>query len=180
VSWHRRGLLKYGLGAVGAAAFGAHRAAAAVGARSLAFTNLHTGESLQATYWEAGDYVPDALGALNHLMRDFRTGDVHPIAPDLYDLVYRLQGRLETRAPVQVISGYRSPATNAALHARSEGVASHSLHMLGQATDIRIAGVELSHLRDAALSLGSGGVGFYPQSQFVHVDVGRVRTWKGA
>jgi uncharacterized protein YcbK (DUF882 family) len=87
---------------------------------------------------------------------------------------------LETNERVQVISGYRSPATNAALHARSEGVASHSLHMLGQATDVRIAGVDLSRLRDAALSLQSGGVGFYPQSQFVHVDVGRVRSWKGA
>jgi uncharacterized protein YcbK (DUF882 family) len=113
-------------------------------------------------------------------LRDHRTGEVHAIAPNLFDLVYRLRGQLDTRATVQVISGYRSPATNAALHAHSEGVASHSLHMLGQATDLRIAGVDLSRLRDAAWSLQSGGVGFYPQSQFVHVDVGRVRRWQGA
>lgn len=175
---HRRDLMKLGLGAAGLSAF-ATRAAAA-GGRSLAFTNTHTGESLEATYWEAGRYVPDALDALNHLMRDHRNGEIHPIAPALFDLVYQLRGRLDSRAPVQVISGYRSPATNAALHARSEGVASHSLHMLGEATDLRIAGVDLARLRDAAWSLQSGGVGFYPQSQFVHVDVGRVRSWKGA
>jgi uncharacterized protein YcbK (DUF882 family) len=178
MSLHRRRLLTLGLGVAGLTAMGTR--AAAAGGRSLSFTNLHTGESLEATYWEAGDYVPDALAALNHLLRDHRTGEVHAIAPNLFDLVYRLRGQLDTRATVQVISGYRSPATNAALHAHSEGVASHSLHMLGQATDLRIAGVDLSRLRDAAWSLQSGGVGFYPQSQFVHVDVGRVRRWQGA
>jgi uncharacterized protein YcbK (DUF882 family) len=176
---HRRQLLQYGLGLAGSAALGAP-ALAAGGARSIAFTNLHTGESLSATYWEAGAYVPDALAALNHLLRDYRTGEIHAIAPNLFDLIASLRGRLETNATVQVISGYRSPATNAALHARSEGVASHSLHMQGLATDLRIAGVDLGHLRDAAWSLQGGGVGFYPQSQFVHMDVGRVRSWKGA
>ena len=175
---HRRKLLQLGLGLAGAAL--GTRAAAAGAARTIAFTNLHTGESLNATYWEAGAYVPDALQALNHLLRDHRTGEVHAIAPNLFDLVASLRSRLETNAVVQVISGYRSPATNAALHARSEGVASHSLHMLGEATDLRIAGVALDHLRDAALSLQVGGVGYYPQSDFVHVDVGRVRRWQGA
>jgi uncharacterized protein YcbK (DUF882 family) len=176
---HRRQLLHYGLGLAGAAAFGAP-ALASGAARSIAFTNLHTGESLNATYWEAGGYVPDALAALNRLLRDHRTGEVHAIAPNLFDLIASLCAKLETRATVQVISGYRSPVTNAALHAHSEGVASHSLHMLGQATDLRIAGIDLGHLRDAAQSLQGGGVGFYPQSQFVHVDVGRVRRWSGA
>lgn len=175
----RRTLLQYGLGLAGAMAVGT-RAFGAQGARSIAFTNLHTGESLSATYWEAGAYVPDALAALNHVLRDHRTGEVHAIAPNLFDLISTLRGRLETDAIVQVISGYRSPVTNAALHAHSDGVASHSLHMVGQATDLRIAGVDLDRLRDAAWSLQGGGVGFYPQSQFVHVDVGRVRRWQGA
>ena len=176
---HRRKLLRSGLGLAGAALAGSP-AWAAPTARHLAFTNLHTGESLRATYWEAGAYVPDALQALNRVLRDHRTGEVHEIAPALYDLVSALQQRLETDATVQVISGYRSPASNAALHARSDGVASHSLHMSGQATDLRIAGVDLARLRDAAWVLQGGGVGFYPQSQFVHVDVGRVRRWQGA
>lgn len=175
----RRKLLNMGLSLAGAAAFGT-RAAAASSARSVAFLNLHTGESLNATYWEGGAYVPDALQALNHLLRDHRTGEVHEIAPNLFDLVSTLRGRLETKAVVQVISGYRSPVTNAGLHARSDGVATHSLHMVGEATDLRIAGVDLAHLRDAAWSLQGGGVGFYPQSRFVHIDVGRVRRWEGA
>ena len=99
------------------------------------------------------------------------------MAPKLLDLVNLLGRKLETRETVQIISGYRSPKTNAALHEASSGVATHSFHMLGQAMDIRIPGVELSRLRDAALSLAVGGVGFYPGSNFVHVDVGRVRRW---
>lgn len=176
---HRRKLLGCGLGLAGAAMSGS-RAWASRAARSVAFTNLHTGESLNATYWEAGAYVPDALQALNRLLRDHRTGEVHEIAPGLFDLVASLRERLETNAVVQVISGYRSPATNASLHARSDGVATHSLHVRGQATDLRIAGVDLARLRDAAWALQDGGVGFYPKSEFVHVDVGRVRRWQGA
>ena len=181
---HRRKLLGYAAGAAGLSVFGTRAAASAPAgslagstARSIALTNLHTGESLKATYWEAGQYVPDALSALNHVLRDHRTGEVHAIAPSLFDLVTALQGKLETHTTVSVISGYRSPATNAALHAHSEGVASHSLHMEGEAMDLRIAGVDLDRIRDAALSLQRGGVGYYPQSQFVHVDVGRVRCW---
>lgn len=175
---NRRQVLTSGVGLLGATIGG--RALAAPEARTLAFHNLHTGESLSATYWEAGRYVPDALDALNHLLRDHRTGEVHPIEPGLFDLIADLRGRLGSAAVVQVISGYRSPETNAALHAHSAGVAARSLHMDGRATDLRIAGLDLSRVRDAAWSLQGGGVGFYPQSQFVHVDVGRVRRWTGA
>jgi uncharacterized protein YcbK (DUF882 family) len=179
MSLDRRQLLQGGLGLAGSLALGT-RAFASGAARNVAFHNLHTGESLNATYWENGAYVPSALAALNHLLRDHRTGEVHAIEPRLFDLVASLRGKLETNTTVQVISGYRSPATNASLHARSDGVASHSLHMQGLATDLRIAGVDLAHLRDAAWSLQGGGVGFYPKSQFVHMDVGRVRRWQGA
>ena len=161
----------------GATLLGGVARAAAAGPRSLSLLNLHTGERLTATYFEGGDYVADALAAMNRVLRDFRTGEVHPIAPGLLDLVSALQGRLDSTQTVQVISGYRSPHTNALLHERSEGVATHSLHMVGEAMDIRIPGVELAQLRDAALGLQRGGVGFYPASDFVHVDVGRVRRW---
>jgi uncharacterized protein YcbK (DUF882 family) len=174
---HRRRLLTGALSLAGAAVMAPMAKAAATAPRTLSLLNLHTGERLKATYFEGGDYVPDALAAMNNLLRDFRTGDVHPMAPNLLDLVATLQQRLETDATVHVISGYRSPRTNAALHSRSSGVATHSLHMEGEAMDIRIPGVELAHLRNAALDLGRGGVGYYPASDFVHVDVGRVRRW---
>jgi uncharacterized protein YcbK (DUF882 family) len=148
--------------------------------RRLGFANLHTGETLNVAYWEHGAYLPDALGAVNHVLRDFRTGDVHAIEPKLLDLLVMLSGKVATRESFQVISGYRSPATNAALHELSSGVASKSLHMEGKAIDIRLAGVPLTGLRDAALGLGVGGVGYYPTSDFVHVDVGRPRRWSGA
>lgn len=155
-------------------------AAAAVGiggARSLAFNNLHTGERLRVDYWIDGRYVPDALAAVDHVLRDFRTDEAHPIDPKLLDLLSMLRVKLETEEPVQVISGYRSPLTNAKLHEASAGVASNSLHMRGMAIDIRIAGRRLDALRLAALSLQRGGVGYYPRSDFVHVDIGRVRRW---
>jgi uncharacterized protein YcbK (DUF882 family) len=174
---HRRRLLQGVLGLAGATVVAPMARAAAATPRTLSLLNLHTGERLKATYFEGGDYVPDALEAMNNLLRDYRTGDVHPIAPGLLDLVTTLQQRLETDATVHVISGYRSPRTNAALHERSNGVATHSLHMVGEAMDIRIPGVELADLRNAALGLQRGGVGYYPASDFVHVDVGRVRRW---
>ena len=145
--------------------------------RRLSLLNLHTGERLAATYFEAGRYLPDALAAIDHVLRDHRTGDVHPMSPDLLDLVSTLSDRLTGAGTVQVISGYRSPVSNAALHARSSGVATRSLHMQGMAMDIRVPGVELGHVRKAALAMGRGGVGYYPESDFVHVDVGRVRQW---
>jgi uncharacterized protein YcbK (DUF882 family) len=147
--------------------------------RALAFDNLHTGERLSVEYWANGAYVPDALTSINHLLRDFRTGDVHVMEPRLLDLLNVLHTRLETNSPFAVISGYRSPTTNAALRTEHErsGVASKSLHMQGMAIDIRVARCSLEAVHKAALALQAGGVGYYPQSDFVHVDVGRVRTW---
>ncbi|HEX5380390.1 MAG TPA: DUF882 domain-containing protein [Phenylobacterium sp.] len=172
---NRRRLIASSFALAGAGAAG--KALADIPARSLSLLNLHTGEKLSATYWEGGAYVSDALQALNHLLRDFRTGESHTMAPQLLDLVNLLGRKLETRQTVQIISGYRSPQTNAALHERSSGVATRSLHMQGQAMDIRIPGVELSRVRDAALDMKLGGVGYYPGSDFVHVDIGRVRRW---
>ena len=143
--------------------------------RHLSLLNLHTGEKLVATYFEGGRYLPDALAALDRVLRDHRTGAVHPMAPGLLDLVAGLASQAGRPDAVQVISGYRSPASNAALH--SSGVATRSLHMQGMAMDIRIPGVSLARLRDTALALGRGGVGYYPDSDFVHVDVGKVRHW---
>jgi uncharacterized protein YcbK (DUF882 family) len=150
--------------------------------RRVKFHNLHTDEKLDAVYWEGGQYVPDALHAVNHVLRDFRTGDTHPMDPDLLNLLVALSAKTETNAPFHVISGYRSPQTNAMLRdeggART-GVAKKSLHLEGEAIDIRLPDVQLAHLRKAALSLGRGGVGYYPVSDFVHVDVGAVRQWGG-
>lgn len=145
--------------------------------RRLSFDNLHTGERVKADYWVDGNYVPDALHAINKNLRDFRTGDVHAIEPKLLDLLSILRSKLETEADLQVISGYRSPKTNAMLHELSDGVAATSLHMQGMAIDIRVAGRPLQGLRDIALAQRAGGVGYYPASDFVHVDVGRVRRW---
>lgn len=180
----RRKLLSAGLAFIGGAAT-LGRAAPALAfpekdVRRLAFANLHTGEKLSVAYWEQGAYVPDALQAVNNVLRDFRTGDVHPIEPRLLDLLVALSGKVGRQEPFEVISGYRSPTTNAALHAKSNGVAEHSLHMDGKAIDIRLADVGLTNLRDGAYALGVGGVGYYPTSDFVHVDVGRVRRWNGA
>lgn len=154
-------------------------AAASSDVRRVSLHNLHTGDMFSEAYWEDGAYVPDALAAAQHALRDWRNGEEHFMDPKLFDLLHSLNGKLETAQPFQIISGYRSPQTNAMLHARSEGVASHSQHMLGKASDIRVEGVQLAHLHDAALSLKAGGVGFYPVSNFVHVDVARVRTWNG-
>jgi uncharacterized protein YcbK (DUF882 family) len=145
--------------------------------RVLSFVHTHTGERLAAEYVSGGSYVPDALAAIDHLLRDFRTGDVHTIDASLLDLLHDLSVATGTRRPFQVISGYRSPATNDMLRRRSEGVAAGSLHMKGQAIDVRLADVPLSRLRLAAQRAGRGGVGYYPTSDFVHIDTGRVRIW---
>ena len=141
--------------------------------------NLHTGETLNAVYWENGKYVPDALAEAMRVMRDWRDGREHVMDPRLIDLLHAVHTKLEVNKPFQLISGYRSPATNAALHAESGQVAAHSQHLLGKASDIRVEGVALANLHRAALSLRAGGVGFYPESDFVHVDVGPVRQWSG-
>jgi uncharacterized protein YcbK (DUF882 family) len=145
--------------------------------RALSFYNLHTGESLKLAYCENGRYVPSAMEALNHLLRDYRTGDIHPIDPSLFDQLYALQRRMETPGTYHVISGYRSPKTNQMLHAHSDGVANHSMHLEGRAMDIRLPGTDLALLHKAALSMNAGGVGYYPDSDFIHLDTGRVRRW---
>lgn len=152
-------------------------AARAAEARRLAFVNTHTGDTFADAYWEAGNYVPDALAAINHVMRDHRSGEAHEIDPRLLDQLHTLRGAVETQTPYQIISGYRSPASNAALHEGSSGVATRSLHMEGRAIDIRVRGVDTARLRDAALGLSAGGVGYYQASDFIHVDTGRVRRW---
>ncbi len=165
--------------ATGSLALGSRPAWAAqpTASRELRFSHLHTGEMLAVEYFQAGRYQPDALEAVNHLLRDFRTGDVHAIDPALLDVLYDVRHRVDTRRSFEVISGYRSPHTNAALRAKSEGVAAHSLHMSGRAIDIRLGDVPLPALRRSALALGAGGVGYYPASNFVHLDTGRVRAW---
>jgi uncharacterized protein YcbK (DUF882 family) len=158
-------------------AFPAEAASFAWRPRALSFNNLHTGERLKTVYWEDGRYVSEALHHINWLLRDFRADLIHPIDPRLLDLLAALHAKLDTKAPFEVISGYRSPETNAMLRLTTDGVAQNSLHMAGQAIDIRVPGRHLPYVRNAALSLRRGGVGYYPHSDFVHVDTGRVRTW---
>jgi uncharacterized protein YcbK (DUF882 family) len=148
--------------------------------RTLSFYNLHTGENLKTTYWAEGEYVPESLSGINHLLRDFRNDEIKPIDLGLLDLLHAITLRLGTAEPIQLVSGYRSPSTNALLHARSSGVAKHSLHMDGMAADIRIPGHDLKELHKAAVAMHGGGVGYYAQSDFVHVDVGRLRYWTGS
>ena len=149
--------------------------------RRLFLHNLHTDEKLDAVYFENGRYLDDALQQANLVLRDFRSGDVHPIQPELFDLLHDLRDHAGIRTPFQVISGYRSPSTNALLQEKNEhsGVATHSYHMQGMAMDIRANDVSLSNLHRIALAMGRGGVGYYPGSDFVHVDVGPVRQWNG-
>jgi uncharacterized protein YcbK (DUF882 family) len=149
---------------------------AALRPRALAFSQLHTGETLQVVYAEQGRYVPEALEHLDHLLRDHRTGEVHPIDPALFDLLYDVRESTGGRV-FEVISGYRSPATNEMLRERSGGIAQKSLHLEGRAIDVRLRGVETRWLRRAALALRRGGVGYYPGPDFVHLDTGRVRFW---
>lgn len=140
---------------------------------------VHTGESLDEVYFERGRYQADVLHKVSHALRDFRTGDVHFIDPILLDVLASIAQRTRTRHPFQVLSGYRSAKTNAMLHEHSDEVASHSLHMQGMAIDIHLVDAPLAHLHDVALRLGAGGVGYYPDNGFVHVDAGPVRRWQG-
>jgi len=147
------------------------------GMKELAFHNLHTDERLRVTFWKNGSFDRAALSKINHILRDFRTGDVFPISANLVELMHDLQTRLRTDVPIEVISGYRSPKTNAMLASQSDGVARKSLHTKGLATDLRMRGIGLRQIQMAALFMKRGGVGYYPKSDFVHVDVGRVRHW---
>jgi len=145
--------------------------------RRLKFYNLHTSERLDIVYFEKGRYIPQALSEIDFILRDYRQNVVKPIAPALLDLVAAIRHRLHSDAEVAIISGYRTPQTNAMLAARSDGVAHHSLHMDGLALDWRVPGRTLEQLHRVALAMRGGGVGYYPVSDFVHTDVGRVRYW---
>ena len=156
------------------------RVAVADIACSLAFEHLHTNEHLSLVYAVGDSLLPRALGRLDLFLRDHYSGDVGSMDPQLFDLLYRLRMARGTREPFQIISGYRSPNTNGRLRQTGGGgVAKKSLHMEGKAIDLRLPGVALVDLRDAALSLQAGGVGFYPNDNFVHVDTGAVRSWGG-
>lgn len=145
--------------------------------RSLSFNHLHTGEKLKLTYWVEGRYLSEPLAEIEHLLRDFRTGERHRIDRDLLDLLHALQLKTGNERAFEIISGYRSPKTNSQLRKASTAVAKKSLHMLGQAIDVRLPGTELKHLHRAALKEKRGGVGLYTGSNFLHLDTGRVRTW---
>ena len=147
------------------------------GTRSLSFYHTHTNKSLDITYARSGIYEPLALERVNYYLRDFRTEEVHPIDPGVLDTLWRIQQKLGCNGTYEVISGYRSPTTNGTLRGRSRGVAKRSLHMKGKAIDIRLTGADTCRIRDCAIALKSGGVGYYPKSNFVHIDTGRVRTW---
>lgn len=145
--------------------------------RELSLLNTHTDESLEIVYWADGRYEPEALKALSQLLRDHRSDEVHEIDASLLDTLYALRLKLETDETFHVISAYRSPETNAQLREANGGVAKKSYHMRGMAVDIRLPGRALPQLHGAALDIGHGGVGYYPGSDFVHVDVGPVRRW---
>lgn len=174
----RRGFLRGALAFSAAAALAPARLLAdARSERVLSLAHIHTGERLQAAYFADGAYLAAGLDRLRAFLRDFRTGEQHAIDPRLLDVLHDLRLATGARGPFHVISGYRSPLTNATLRARSAGVAGRSLHLEGRAVDVRLTGVATSALRDAALELGRGGVGYYASSDFVHLDTGRPRRW---
>lgn len=145
--------------------------------RILVVNNLNTGESIKAEFFDGKSYNKEELVRLNYLFRDYRSHKIKSIDPCLFDHLYRLQGLLGTSKPVQLISGYRSLDTNNELRAHSRGVARHSYHTKGQAMDFHIEGIQLSNIRKAALKMHAGGVGYYPRSNFVHIDTGPARSW---
>ncbi|MDH3616716.1 MAG: DUF882 domain-containing protein [Gammaproteobacteria bacterium] len=149
----------------------------AVDERQLSFYHTHTGKELQVTYQRNGEFLDSALSAINNFLYDFRTGDATSIDPELVDLIYEVREAAGGRGTVEVISAYRSPETNEMLRSRSSGVAKNSQHLFGKAIDIRLRDVELTKVRDAALAMKRGGVGYYETSNFVHIDTGRVRRW---
>jgi uncharacterized protein YcbK (DUF882 family) len=146
--------------------------------RSLALVNSHTGETLETVYWTQGTYQSAALDAINHILRDHREDSACTMDLKLIDLLYAMKRKLGTESPFCIVSGYRTPKTNSWLRQRRHGVARRSLHMLGQAVDLYLPGHALRHLHRSAVSLKAGGVGYYPDSGFIHIDVGRVRYWQ--
>ena len=183
----RRRFLQYGLGAAtslilpnafaNTAISAASESTHGVGDRKLSLLNLHTGESIDARYWAEGEYQSSELDAINRVLRDHRTGEIYPMDNELLELLNTLQQKIGGKKPFHIISGYRSPKTNAALNKKSNGVAKRSLHMQGRAIDLRLPGCDIATLHKAARSCQTGGVGYYPKSNFIHVDTGRVRYW---
>lgn len=151
----------------------------ALAPRELSMVSTHTGEQIAIRYYDKGRYLPAALQRLNHMLRDFRTGDVKVIDPALFDRLHALAACARCAPDYEIISGYRSPTTNSMLRETGSGVARHSLHMEGRAIDVRLAGTSCGQLRDLALEQQAGGVGYYAKSNFVHLDTGRVRSWTG-
>ncbi len=147
--------------------------------RRLELRNIHTQEILKTTFQDANGFVADALSKLQHLLRDYRTGEAHEMDPGLYVQLSDLARAAGVEPRYEVISGYRSPTTNSMLHDTGHNVAEHSLHMQGKAMDVRLRGYDLAALRDLALAAKRGGVGYYPRSNFIHIDTGGVRKWEG-
>ena len=145
--------------------------------RILAILNPHTGETVKATYWVKGRYVPEELHAINHVLRDHWTNEVAEIDPKLLDVLHALKDRLDTKGAFHAMSAYRSQQTNDMLRRNGEGAAKHSFHLVGKAVDVRLPGRDVKYIHRAAVRLKAGGVGYYPRSNFVHLDVGPVRRW---
>jgi len=178
----RRAFLKAGMFMIAGAAFPvdalARIAAATTPERALSFYNTHTGEHLdRIVFWADGRYIPEHLTEINHILRDFRTDEIKPIDAKLLDILYTVQRRLRVKEPLHIVSGYRSKATNADLRQASSGVAKKSFHTKGKAIDFRIPGREVGDIRKVALRMQLGGVGYYPDSDFVHLDTGPFRAW---
>ena len=176
----RRRIIAFGLGAAALALSPLKGALAALpqsGTRALSLVSTHTNEHISAIYWRDGVYDKGALKDINYVLRDHRTGEIARMDPQLLDLLVELHRRTGSRKAFQIISAYRSPKTNAMLASASGGVAKHSMHMEAKAVDIRLYDVKLADLRDTALGMKAGGVGYYAKSDFVHVDTGRVRRW---
>jgi uncharacterized protein YcbK (DUF882 family) len=185
VDLRRRGILRVGLAAASLSVISAPTIVASAWAapkrkpatRRLGLHNLHTGERVDLVYWSDGRYIDGALRQFDRVLRDHRNNEIHAIERPLFDLLSALARKLQTNEPFEVISGYRSPSSNAMLIAEGHGVAEHSLHLRGMAIDVRLPKRRLKALREAAVRMEQGGVGYYPRSNFVHVDVGRVRYW---
>lgn len=174
----RRHLIGGVTAAVAAAGIARPVPAASLAPRSVSLYNIHTGEWLRTVYWADGHYIPEAVRDINWILRDHWSGEVRPMDAGVLDLLGMLHRRLDMQHHFLVVCGYRSPTTNARLARHDRGVAKHSYHIKGMAIDLRCENRDLLQLRDTALSLRAGGVGYYPRSDFVHVDVGPVRHWQ--
>ena len=145
--------------------------------RKISFKNIHTGDVFSGVYRVGDTYLPDAFNKINFVMRDHRSQDLFPIDPRVLDIMYQVHRATGSREPFKILSGYRCPKTNAMLRAKSGGVAKNSLHMTGQAVDVQLDNFSMRRVRDIAVALGAGGVGYYRRSNFVHMDSGAVRSW---